>query len=273
MNPHQLSIIPVYFSPTGTSKKIASELIKSINPTNEEEPIELTYETPVSTIINDNKLVIISMPVYGGHLPSIAVSRFKQVQGNKTPAIITVTYGNRDYEKALAELAELATSQGFHIIGASTFIGEHSYSTSTYPIAVGRPDQRDSLCVFSFGKAILKKIQKYDFSTVDIHNIPCLQQSEDAIKNFIEGVTLLHKSPTALPKTPVIKKIESCTHCGKCVHLCPTSAIRIGNETDTNNEKCIKCCACVKGCPTQARILESPYAPILSANFNVRKDP
>ncbi|MBJ2189716.1 MAG: 4Fe-4S binding protein [Muribaculaceae bacterium] len=37
--------------------------------------------------------------------------------------------------------------------------------------------------------------------------------------------------------------------------------------------KCIKCCACVKSCPEGARSLSSPFAPVLSANFSLRKSP
>ena len=64
-----------------------------------------------------------------------------------------------------------------------------------------------------------------------------------------------------------------CTHCGRCVRMCPTGAIEKGRELFTDSGLCIKCCACVKGCPSSARTLESPYARVLSECFSKRKAP
>ena len=64
---------------------------------------------------------------------------------------------------------------------------------------------------------------------------------------------------------------DRCTHCGRCVKLCPTGAIVASDELRTDAAKCIRCCACVKGCPVGARSYDSPFAPVLSRNFAQRK--
>lgn len=56
------------------------------------------------------------------------------------------------------ELDYWAIQQGFKVIAGATFIGEHSYSTEKYPVAAGRPDERDLAVAADFGKQISDKI-------------------------------------------------------------------------------------------------------------------
>lgn len=88
----------------------------------------------------------------------LAMDRLASVRGNNTPAVIVVVYGNRAYEKSLMELDYWAIQQGFKVIAGATFIGEHSYSTEKYPVAAGRPDERDLTLAADFGKQISDKI-------------------------------------------------------------------------------------------------------------------
>ena len=54
-----------------------------------------------------------------------------------------VVYGNRDYEDALLELSDRAKDWGLTPVAAGAFIGEHSYSRPSLPVAEGRPDEDD----------------------------------------------------------------------------------------------------------------------------------
>ena len=71
---------------------------------------------------------------------------------------MVVVYGNREYEDALLELKNLAIEQGFSRVAAGAFIGEHSYSRDSTPIAVGRPDEADLNKAKEFGERVLKKL-------------------------------------------------------------------------------------------------------------------
>lgn len=47
---------------------------------------------------------------------------------------------------------------------------------------------------------------------------------------------------------------ESCTHCGLCLHSCPTNAIvREGDGYGLKRDACILCGACIALCPTSSR--------------------
>ena len=156
------AITVICFSPTHTSKTIAeavatgmararcgsegnaeasascSMLVRTIDLTldRSDEPITLT----------SGETVVLGAPVYAGRVAPEAVRRLKRIQvaaGASIPAVITVTYGNRDYEDALVELYDLAVLLGLSPFAAGAFIGEHSYSTPEMPVAEGRPDTLD----------------------------------------------------------------------------------------------------------------------------------
>jgi hypothetical protein len=69
--------------------------------------------------------VLVGAPVYAGRIPPAAAQRFLTLRGNDTPAIPVVVYGNRHYNDALLELADLLTSAGFVPVAGAAFIGEH----------------------------------------------------------------------------------------------------------------------------------------------------
>lgn len=54
----------------------------------------------------------------------------------------------------------------------------------------------------------------------------------------------------------VVRDEDRCTHCGHCVVVCPTGALRI-DDTDTqivvfDADRCIACELCVPACPPRA---------------------
>ncbi len=47
---------------------------------------------------------------------------------------------------------------------------------------------------------------------------------------------------------------ESCTDCGACISLCPTGALRLGEDysLQLEEERCVFCGLCVPACPVRA---------------------
>jgi flavodoxin len=131
----------VYFSPTGTTKKIIEAIATGIN-SESIIPFDLTNKASQANGFHEfkNEVVIIGVPVYSGRVPKEAVLRMQKLSGNNTPCILVVVYGNRAYDDALLELRNLAIERGFKPIAAAAFIGEHSFSSKQFPIANDRPD-------------------------------------------------------------------------------------------------------------------------------------
>jgi len=131
-------IILIYFSPTGTSKKVITALSEGFKGVETREAVDLTYPSTTRQMsMQPGELAVIGLPVYAGRLPALAVDRMKQIDGKNCPAVVAVLYGNWEYEDALIELCQLARSISFKVVGACSFSGEHSFSSPDIPIAHG----------------------------------------------------------------------------------------------------------------------------------------
>lgn len=53
----------------------------------------------------------------------------------------------------------IAKKAGLKVIGAGSFIGEHSFSTDETPVAKSRPDNEDLKKTEEFGRDIIKKVE------------------------------------------------------------------------------------------------------------------
>ena len=247
----------VFFSPTHTSEKIARGIAEGIGMGRRIET-DLTTDDGTTPIEIKDALTVVAVPVYGGRVPVVAIQRLNRLKGVNAPAILTVVYGNRDYEDALIELRDTMTGLDFSPITAGAFIGEHSFSRPDLPIAEGRPDEADLQKAVLFGRKSLEK----------------LQQSSPIKPLYVKGNHPYKPLMANEPAAPVCN--ENCYACGECIGVCPTHAIGFSAEKDrivTDVKRCIKCCACVKVCPNGARIFETPFAKILHEKFNTRKEP
>lgn len=254
----------VYFSPTGTTKRILEAVAQGVGI----EPIEhvcMTWSDASTKQIENftDDPVLIGAPVHAGRLPADAVERFKRLRGRNTPAVLVVVYGNRAYEDALLELSRLSKELGFIPISAAAFIGEHSFSTTEVPIALGRPDDQDIEKATAFGRAIKQRM-------ADLASL-------DAVKPLeVPGNFPYRDGMPAVAGAPMTRE-DLCTTCGTCAEVCPKAAITVNTVVETNAELCIVCCACVKACPDNARIMDIPQikksAAWLNEKFSDRKEP
>ena len=140
---------------------------------------------------------------YGGRISSPAVQTLRRMQGSRTPAVLVAAYGNREYDDALLELADIAAANGFIPFAAAALIAEHSIMHS---VAAGRPDAQDAKKIEAFGTQLWKK----------------LSTSEALSPVSVKG-TRPYKEFGGVPMKP--KAGRSCTGCGICAALCPAHAI------------------------------------------------
>lgn len=260
------------FSPTGTSKKVATAVADGYGA--KFHVIDATYGVPTLHTFAANELVFVAVPVYGGKVAPLALQRLEAMRGDNTPVVLIVVYGNRAYGESLTQLKSFVGERGFVTVAAAAFIGEHSYSTSATPIAVGRPDMTDLAEARTWGKAIRNKMDYIAApSAIDLKRLVAPRTSFITMLRF--GVFIWQQQRKKKPdvKPVPITDSDKCKKCGKCARLCPTGAIPHDDLLHTHPDKCIKCCACVKCCPTHARTFTTPFAPMLSTLFNKRRHP
>ena len=225
MNIHQIT-----FSPTGGTRRVSELLCKGIAAESNLTELCTKLENLKYPIINADDLIVISMPVYAGRVPALAVERLKDIKANGAKCVIVAVYGNRAYEDALVEMQDIASEIGFQVIAAVAAIAEHSICRM---YGAGRPDDEDAKVLASFGSYILNKVktpQSFE---------PLVLPGNRPYKQGCSG-----PYPTAN---------DGCAECGACASECPTGAISFNNLKAVNQELCIGCMRCVSVCPTQAR--------------------
>lgn len=231
----------IYFSPTGSTKKIVESIAEGMGvQTLEQIDLTLPTKSKSSRQLTDGA-AIIGVPVYAGRVPVTAMERLKQYSATGIPTVLVAVYGNRAWEDTLVELADSSDALGFTLFAAAAFIGEHSYSTSSRPIAGNRPNKEDLVLARKFGDLAIRRIR--NGTALDHHLLPGNRPYREAVS--FGGIA---------PETDQ----AACVLCGICVAHCPQAIIRITTAVQTEATDCIMCCACVKGCPQHARELKHP---------------
>lgn len=227
-------VTAVVFSPTENTKEVA-EVIGSQLPGAYEclDLTDLAFKRPEYHFTED-EVVVVGAPVYGGRIPRTAAERFKKLHGRSTPAVLVVTYGNRAYEDALAELKDLMEAQGFCPIAAAAVVAEHNIDRK---VAAGRPDGADREKLVRFGEQVDGALRRW------------------AGARDFKGLQLPGSHPyRAYGTVPVkVKVAASCTGCGLCIRKCPVGAISRTDPKITDEERCIGCMRCIKVCPAHSR--------------------
>ena len=241
----------VYFSPTGTTRKIAFATGRGLSRALKSDFEEYDFTLPKARVqalhFSPTDLVVLGTPVYAGRVPNVLLPYLNSIEGNEALAIPIVLFGNRNYDDALIELRDILEKDGFHTLAAGAFVGEHSFSRI---LAKNRPDAQDMDIVSEFVQQIVAKLHGSTDSPK--HPIP------------VSGMPFPYRaysSPRDRQGNPVdIRKVkpltnDRCNDCKLCAKVCPMGSISFDNVREFTGI-CIKCGACIKKCPKQAKYYE-----------------
>lgn len=220
-------ISKIYFSPSSTTKTITNKISDSFN--NPSGDYDLLSYNGNGENFNEDELVIIGMPVFGGRIPKIAREKLEKFKGLKTPAIIFVNRGNANVGDALLELLDLVKDNGFRVIGAAIFVSQHSIFNN---VARGRPDEDDLEKASEFA---MKCLENIDFNG-DIEVVGKKPYKDYSATTFIAGCDEM-----------------LCSFCYDCISICPQGAIPEDDPVTTDETKCDGCSACIHICGENAR--------------------
>jgi ferredoxin len=274
-----MKIQSLYFSPTGTTRKILSTIeghtgVPSVS------QIDLTplkqRESFTGKVQGD--VILVGAPVYSGSPPWPMMEPLNRLQGEGKWAVPVAVYGNRSPDTCVEELAKILRDRRFKILAAASFIGQHSLASKDHPWALGRPDQSDLEKAAKFGEQVKEKLSSH---TSEI-------QTFDRLLNSLTG-KMVESLPEGYHKrlaegikgllTVTFLKDKACNDCTSCANACPTGAIKIDSK-EISNDLCIRCTACMRACPEgvlSPRLNDSQNARAaierLDKIFAVRKEP
>ena len=242
----------VYFSATGTTKKVVEGMARILANRLEAEYEAFDFTLPTArkeaVTFRADDLVVFGTPVYAGRVPNILLNYLETIEGNDAAAVPVVLYGNRDYDDAFIELRDILEKRKLHTIAAAACIGEHSFS---YILAKNRPDEEDLLETYDFAGKVAEKAK----------GIAELAGMEPI---HVKGTPYPYRGyyqPRDREGNPVdIRKVkpltnENCNNCMICADVCPMGSIRRDQVRELTGI-CIKCGACIKKCPLHAKYYE-----------------
>lgn len=230
-----MGIYEITFSPTGGTQKVADTFTKAFTNIIGKESGNLNLldsQVKWETIFfTSEDFCIVAVPSFGGRVPTVAISRLRQMKGGGAKAVLIAVYGNRAYNDTLLELQETLTEAGFSCVAALAAVAEHSIM---HQFATGRPDAKDCREIATFATQVGEKIARGTIS-----------------ENLALPGNRPYQSYGGVPIKP--KAGKSCKKCSICAIKCPVGAISVADPSQTDTAICISCMGCIAVCPTKAR--------------------
>ena len=278
-----------YFSPTGGTFQVVRHLAETLGRMLHAEVEYHSYTLPREREelpqFDADDIVLWATPVYAGRIPnktldyvrtaltqSSIVGRADGIpqtfRHSSIRSIALVTFGNRAYDNALAELVGLMEDGGMNPVGAAAMVTRHSFSDT---LGAGRPNEEDLAALDRFAEKVAAKLSIFN-SQFSILNVPGEAHSEKyytPLKANSAPAGFLKAKPSCDP--------DQCTRCGKCLEVCPMGSINSYGGTPAFDGICIKCQACRRICPSGAIAFTDPdylsHVDMIERTFAAPKQP
>jgi ferredoxin len=243
-----------YFSPTGGTLQVASHLAERLGVLLHAEVEYHSYTLPREREelpqVEAGDVVVWATPVYAGRIPNKTldyVRRALHADGN--PAVALVTFGNRAYDNALAELVGLMEEGGMRPIGAAAMVTRHAFSDT---LGAGRPNEEDLAALDRFAAQVAEKLLTHNSKLLTV-SVP----GEAHPERYYTPLKT-NNAPAGFLKAKPSCNSALCTRCGECMEVCPMGSIGAKDGMPTFDGICIKCQACRRRCPTGAIAFTDP---------------
>jgi len=247
-----MTIKVYYFSPTGATFQVAKHLAESVgerlDASIEYHSYTLPKERQSLPVFSNDDLVLWATPVYAGRIPNKTLEYVHaaiHASGNKSIAL--VTFGNRAYDNALAELVGLMQDGGMKPVGGAAVVTRHAFS---YTLGAGRPNYEDLSALDRFATQVADAISSNRIAPLQVPGETHPEKYYTPLKT--------NNAPAGFLKAKPSCDVELCSRCGKCFDICPMGSISSSNGIPLFQGICIKCQACRRYCPTGAIDFTNP---------------
>lgn len=263
------SVQAVFFSPTGSTSRVAHLLTEALSvalavPLREWD-ITRPFARRETNEFAPDELTVVASPTYAGRLPNKILPFFESgLRGSGTPAVPVVTFGNRSFQDALSELSGVLRGNGFVPVGGAAMVSRHVFSGKLAP---GRPDADDLAALKRFAAELAARLRDEEAP------VPVTVPGNDPPGPYYTPLGADGQPAKFLKAKPQTR--ESCVRCGKCAAACPMGSIDPEAPFQVTGV-CIKCQACVRGCPLGAKYFDDPaflsHVAMLEQNYTAAKE-
>lgn len=230
-----------YFSGTGNTATIARRLAAATNDVAQHICIEAAH----TTTCEDSSIGLV-FPVYGWHLPQVMQDFIHRLHiSHPTPYIYMVCTCGDDightarYFNRLIRAKQLTCSAAWSVQMPNTYIGLPGFQLDPPSLTEKKLTEAAELV-----KTIAAHVANRDVGICKV-----TEGRWAWIKSRILG-TLFHRFATGDEQFSVS---QACTHCGKCVKVCPMHNIQLDKNGCPQWEgHCANCLSCYHHCPHNA---------------------
>lgn len=150
-------VYAVYFSPTGHTKnlvcRLAADLAKALQVPLKTVSFDLPAEREGENRFSASDLVVVGGPTYAESFPIKSCRPTGSLIRSGDAGRRLVTYGNRSFDNALAELSAILEAKDFNLVAAGAFVANHAFSNI---LAAGRPDEADLADVEGLSRQVVQ---------------------------------------------------------------------------------------------------------------------
>lgn len=229
----------LYFSGTGNSKFVASQLSKIIG----EELVsinDMLKNKAKGEMKSEEKLIFV-VPTYAWRIPRVVRDWIIGTSFKTSPRVwFVMTCGSEignsaKYNKALCE------KKGFEYFGTAGVVMPENYI-----LMFDSPEDAEIQEIIGKAKVEIEKIGKV-ISEERVFPTP-MSNFQDKLMSGVVN-TLFYP---VFVRSKDFYSNEKCTGCGACERVCPLNNIKIKNNKPLWENNCTHCTACISYCPETA---------------------
>ena len=233
-----MNIAIVYFSPTGSTARIAKEVhdaLKEVGVDVEAHDITSYSDRQKKIDLKKYDFIFFGFPVYVHRVPSVIREWFLTLEGNGKKFSTFFTYGGLTMGIAHFDTSKRLKAQNFKLLSSAEFVAKHTFNIGGWTLLEDRPSEKDFAVAREYALKTYEIFQKSIASNLEFEDPQMTEKQLKRLDRATRGVQL----PS--------RKGQECSMCLNCETGCPSNAMN-AQTGEADGNLCLKCLRCVDNC-------------------------